>query len=158
MFYQASRTQVFDFSVEWGIQWTVRRSITVPCLPVRLTVSCALTIVCRFCKVGCTLRSSVITESKLCCCLSLYSIMHSSNDYLHGRLCTYRGLPVLYGELYSDLEPLPLSGGLRNVLPHLLGGQAEGTNLGTGQGVTKRCRLFWLTNSALVYEGGVACS
>jgi hypothetical protein len=32
-----------------------------------------------------------------------------------------------------------------------------------GQGVTKRCRLFWLTNSALVYEpkcggwGGGSC-
>ena len=43
---------------------------------------------------------------------------------------SYRSLPVLYCELYSDLEPLPLPGGLGNILSHLLGGQAQGTNLG----------------------------
>ncbi len=147
MFYQASRAQIFDFSEVWGIQCTVRRS-NRSLLPVRFTVSCALTIVCRFYNIGCTLRSSVITVSSL----YLYSIMCSSDYWLYGRLCTYRGLPILYGELYSDLEPLPLSGGLRNVLSHLLGGQAKGTNLVTGHGVTKRCRLSWLTNSTLVYE------
>ena len=43
----------------------------------------------------------------------------------HGAL----GLPVLDAELNSDLQTLPVSGGLGDVISHLLGGEAEGTNL-----------------------------
>ena len=42
---------------------------------------------------------------------------------------SYRGLSVLNGELYSDLEALPVSGGLCNVLTNLLGGETKGTDL-----------------------------
>ena len=41
--------------------------------------------------------------------------------------------PVLDLELDGDLEALPLLGGLGDVISDLLGGQAEGTDLG-GQG------------------------
>ena len=42
---------------------------------------------------------------------------------------SYCGLSVLYGELDSDLEALPVSGGLGDVLTDLLGGETEGTDL-----------------------------
>ena len=41
----------------------------------------------------------------------------------------YRSLSVLNSELYSDLEALPVSGGLSNVLTNLLGGETKGTDL-----------------------------
>ena len=43
----------------------------------------------------------------------------------HTALC----LPVLDAELNCDLQTLPVSGGLGDVISHLLGGEAEGTNL-----------------------------
>jgi len=46
---------------------------------------------------------------------------------------THRCLSVLDGELDSDLETLPLAGGLGDVLTDFLGREAEGTDLG-GQG------------------------
>jgi hypothetical protein len=82
MFYQASRAQNFACFEVWSIKCTSR----FPPSCVQLTVSCAVTVVSRFCKVGITLRSSVITESKLCCFLSLYSIMFSS-DYVYCLYC-----------------------------------------------------------------------
>ena len=39
-------------------------------------------------------------------------------------------LPVLHCELDGDLEPLPVAGGLHDVLADLLGGEAEGSDLG----------------------------
>ena len=41
----------------------------------------------------------------------------------------YRSLSVLNGELYSDLEALPVSGGLGDVLTDLLGRETKGTDL-----------------------------
>jgi hypothetical protein len=76
----------FSTFMKYEVFYVQFADLTVPCLPVRFTVSCVLTIVCRFCKVGCTLRSSVLTESKLCCFLSLYSIMFSS-DYVYCLYC-----------------------------------------------------------------------
>ena len=46
---------------------------------------------------------------------------------------THRCLSVLDSELDSDLETLPLAGGLGDVLTDFLGREAEGTDLG-GQG------------------------
>merc|ERR1711992_326613 len=43
------------------------------------------------------------------------------------------GLPVLDGQLDGDLQALPFGGGLGDVLANLLGGEAQGTDLG-GQG------------------------
>ena len=42
-------------------------------------------------------------------------------------------LPVLHGELDGDLEPLPVAGGLHDVLSDLLGGETEWSHLG-GEG------------------------
>ena len=48
---------------------------------------------------------------------------------------THRCLSVLDGELDSDLETLPVPGGLGDVLSNLLGGETEGTDLrGEGRG------------------------
>merc|ERR1719411_973310 len=48
----------------------------------------------------------------------------------HTALC----LPVLDAELNSDLQTLPVSSGLGDVISHLLGGEAERTNLGGKRG------------------------
>ena len=44
------------------------------------------------------------------------------------------GLPVLDTELNSDLETLPVSGGLGDVISNLLGGKTKGTDLGSKRG------------------------
>ena len=46
---------------------------------------------------------------------------------------THLSLSVLHSELYCDLEALPVSCCLGNVLSDLLGGETEGADLG-GQG------------------------
>merc|ERR1711976_885812 len=44
----------------------------------------------------------------------------------HGHLC----LSVLYSQLYSDLQALPVTSSLGNIITNLLRGETEGTNLG----------------------------
>ena len=46
---------------------------------------------------------------------------------------THLGLSVLDGQLDGDLQALPVSGGLHDVLSDLLGTETQGTDLG-GQG------------------------
>merc|ERR1711936_1168617 len=54
------------------------------------------------------------------------------NNVVHSNVAGV--LDVLDAELNSDLQTLPVSGGLGDVVSHLLGGEAEGTNLGGKRG------------------------
>ena len=65
--------------------------------------------------------------------LATVNIFYSSTNIFLSLFLPHLRLPVLHGELDGDLEPLPVAGGLHDVLADLLGGEAEGSDLG-GEG------------------------
>ncbi len=56
---------------------------------------------------------------------------------------THLSLTILNLELDGDLEPLPVAGGLRDVVAYLLGRQAQGTHLHTHGVKNKERVLCW---------------
>ncbi len=69
--------------------------------------------------------------------LFFISLLHLNVKLSSSKLSRYSDIWRAFGAIMYLLEPKE-GGGRRNVGPN--------------QGVTKRCRLSWLTNSALVYE------
>ena len=57
----------------------------------------------------------------------------SSENVHHFTAALYRGLSVLHRQLDCDLQALPVGGGLGDILPDLLGGEPERSDLG-GEG------------------------